>query len=198
MLSSIRRRERRLSEKGALRFEVERPTADTAQEAFAHAARVEMQGWKAGTKFAMEKDPEQMAFFREYAPRAARAGRLHLSFLSLDGTPIAMSFGEVFDGTYYAYKTGFDDRFRAQAPGILLQYKLIGALAADGVTRLDFQGQMDGFKSTWTDKAIKARQLRIYPLIHRGLFGFASDVTLALLRGIARVLGRFRSAPPKT
>lgn len=175
LASSIRRRERRLLEKGTLHTRFERPTVETAGAMLDIALAVEASGWKSRAGIALATDPRQDTFFRAYCSALARDGRLHITLLQLDETPIAMSIGELYGDTYWAHKTGYDERFAKFAPGILKQYYLIRHLAETEVGRIDFQGRMDAFKRTWTDRGVDATKVRVYPFNSRGVLAMTGD-----------------------
>lgn len=175
MATSIRRRERQLRALGDLRLEFLTPTENEVHAVVERAVAVEALGWKRATGIALAEDTRQAAFYRTYTRALARHGRLHVTFLTLDGAALAMSLGEIHGGVYWAYKTGYAPEFRRYGPGILMQYHLIRHCADRGLNRFDFQGRQDGFKRTWTDKAIPATSLRVYPLNPRGMAAMAAD-----------------------
>ena len=175
MSQSIRRRQRRLLELGRVRVDFLEPREDEVDGLLDTVVLVEAMGWKFRAGTALVEDQPQHAFLRAYAKTVAREGRLHITFLYLDDEPLAMSIGEIADGTYWAHKTGYDETFRKFGPGILLQYHLIRHLAERGLSRIDFRGQADAFKRAWTDKAVPTVALRIYPLSVRGLSAYLLD-----------------------
>ncbi|MDF0599659.1 GNAT family N-acetyltransferase [Psychromarinibacter sp. C21-152] len=189
---SIRRRERRLRELGALRVDFLEPSEAEVDALILEAADVEARGWKRAAGTALVDDARQLTFLRRYGRRQARAGRLHLTFLSLDDRPLAMSIGEVVDGVYWAHKTGYDAGYGRYGPGILLQYHLIRHLAGRGVTRLEFCGQLDDFKRTWTETGVATVTLRVYPLNLLGVAAMATDAWAEARHRLARRAGRAR------
>jgi CelD/BcsL family acetyltransferase involved in cellulose biosynthesis len=199
-MQSIRRRQRQLEAMGELTVAFLTPDETAVDAVLETAFKVEAKGWKQAEGIALEADPAQAAFYRSYARVIAAKGRLHVTLLSVDGTPLAMSIGEIYRGTYWAYKTGFDSAFRKYAPGILLQYRLVQHLAEQGLTRLDFQGQLDDFKRIWTERAVEAAAFRIYPLTPRGLFALGVDLAThgrnALTSWVQQVGARVRGRSP--
>jgi hypothetical protein len=192
MTTSIRRRARQLNALGDVRMEFLAPDEASVDAALDKAFHIEAMGWKHAAGIALAADHRQAAFYRAYGRALARLGRLHVTFLGLDDTPLAMSIGEVHGGTYWAYKTGFDPGYRKYAPGILMQHNLIAHCAELGLTRFDFQGHQDDFKRSWTDKAIAATSLRIYPLTPRGVAAMLHD---AATHGIGRLRGKAQGRP---
>lgn len=160
---SIRRRSRRLAELGEVDIRIERPTPDTVMSLLRDFTDVEHRSWKAGSRSSLQADPALYQFYRDYLPRAAARGTLHSARVRLDGRTIAACLGEVRGSTYWAYKIGSDREFHKQAPGILLQYELISALAKDGIQTVELLGELDPFKRIWTETAQTCAQVHIYP-----------------------------------
>lgn len=173
---SIRRNGRRLAEQGAVQLDFRTPEAQEVDAVLETMVEVESRSWKERTGTALVHDDRQQAFFRHYATAAAAAGRFHVATLSLDGRPLAMSLGEIADDVYWAYKIGYDEGFAKFGPGVLLQYHLIGHLAARGVTRIEMQGQLVDYKRKWTDQAVETVAVRIYPNTPRGMLAAGADV----------------------
>lgn len=193
MSQSIRRRQRRLMELGHLRVDFLEPREDEVDKLLDTVVLVEAMGWKFRAGTALVEDQPQHAFLRAYAKTVAREGRLHITFLYLDDEPLAMSIGEIADGTYWAHKTGYDETFRKYGPGILLQYHLIRHLAERGLSRIDFRGQADAFKRAWTDKAVPTVALRIYPYTLKGVAAFLLDKGR---KGWSASMRRMEANPP--
>ncbi len=175
MRQSIRRNERRLRETGALRIEFHEPAEHEVDALLDIAVAVEAKSWKDRTGTALAHDDRQRAFFRLYGKTAARAGRLHITLVTLEDQPVAMYIGEILNNVFWGYKTGFDEAFAKFGPGMLIHYHLIRHLAGRGVTRFEFQGQLIEYKRRWTDKAVATVALRIYPLTPRGVAAAGYD-----------------------
>jgi len=172
---SIRRNERRLREAGELRIDFHEPAEHEVDALLDIAVEVEAKSWKDRTGTALAHDDRQRNFFRLYAKIAAKAGRLHVTLVSLDGQPVAMYIGEIYAGVFWGYKTGFDEAFAKFGPGMLIHYHLISHLAGRGVTRFEMQGQFIEYKRRWTDKAVETVAVRIYPYTPRGFAAAAYD-----------------------
>lgn len=185
MAQSIRRRERRLRELGEVRIEFLEPCEAEVDGLIDTAARIESLSWKRRTGTALLQDRRQLDFLRRYGRTLAVQGRLHLTFIYLDDRPVAMSVGEIFENVYWAHKTGYDETYAKQGPGVLLQYHLIRHLAGRGVERLEFCGQMDDFKRAWTQDGVATVTLRVYPFTLRGMAALGADVTKPARRAVA-------------
>ncbi len=169
MRQSIRRNERRLRETGALGIDFLEPAEHEVDALLDTAVEVEAKSWKDRTGTALAHDARQQAFLRLYAKTAARAGRLHITLVSLDGQAVAMYIGEIYGNAFWGYKTGFDEAYAKFGPGMLIHYHLIRHLAGRGVSRFEFQGQLVDYKRRWTDQGVETVALRIYPFTPRGV-----------------------------
>ena len=175
MRKSIRRSGRRLQEAGEMRVEFLDPAEHEVDALLGTFVHVEAQGWKDRTGTALAHDERQRTFFRLYAKEAARQGRLKMVLITLDGKPVTMSIGEIYNNIFWAYKIGHDEAFAKFGPGVLLNYHLVSHLAGSGVSRIEFQGQLVEYKRNWTDKAVETVALRIYPYTPRGFAAAAYD-----------------------
>lgn len=173
---SIRRHGRRLAEQGDVQLDFRNPEAHEVDRSLETMVDVESRSWKNRTGTALVHDDRQQVFFDHYARAAARAGRFHVATLSLDGRPLAMSLGEISDNVYWAFKIGYDEAFHKFGPGMLLQYHLIAHLAAQGVSRIEMQGQLVDYKRAWTQSAVETVAVRIYPHNPRGALAVGADL----------------------
>ncbi|MGU3537882.1 GNAT family N-acetyltransferase [Methylobacterium sp. A54F] len=136
-LKDLRRRERRLAERGSVTLETatEGPDLAAAVEAF---LTLEQAGWKGEAGTAMACRPASAALARalfapERGPVSARADTL-----CVDGRPIAVSLALVCGGSATLLKTAYDEGARALAPGLVLEAEIIRAMHDTGFAhRLD-------------------------------------------------------------
>jgi CelD/BcsL family acetyltransferase involved in cellulose biosynthesis len=160
--SELRRRRRRLAERGELTFEVldgsERLAALLA-EGFA----VEGSGWKTEEGTAIISRPETEAFYRYVAEWAAPRGSLRLAFLRLDGKAIAFHFTIEEAGSAYQLKGGYDPVFRELAPGQLLVQDMIRWAFSRGLRTYEFLGADEAFKLDWTASLRERIALHAFP-----------------------------------
>ncbi|MEL7446376.1 MAG: GNAT family N-acetyltransferase [Pseudomonadota bacterium] len=123
----LRRQHKRLSEEGKLSFERldgSKGLADWTDEFLS----LERAGWKGAEGSALACAPETRGLFVEALIEAARAGRLELLALRLDGSPIAMLANFITTPGAYSFKTTFDERFAKFSPGLLLQLENLALL----------------------------------------------------------------------
>lgn len=188
---SIRRNGRRFDEMGEVKLEFLEPAEEEIDALLDIAVEVEGKSWKDRTGTALVHDRRQQEFFRLYAKTAARAGRFHISIMSLDEKPVAISLGEIYNNIYWAYKIGYDEAFSKIGPGVLLQYHLTSHLAGRGLSRIEFQGQLVEYKRNWTDKAVETTAVRIYPFTPRGVAAIGYD---AMHQGLKKYAARREAA----
>jgi CelD/BcsL family acetyltransferase involved in cellulose biosynthesis len=174
-LSDLRRRRRRLEEKGRLSLEIldgRHELADALEEGF----RLESSGWKAVRGTAIASQPRARAFYAEVARWAAARDMLRLVFLRLDGRAVAFEYGIEDRGVHYYVKGGFDPMYADYSPGRLLVHALLEQAVSDGVTRLEFLGTEERWKRTWARAVHEQVQVHTFPgdlrgLVHRALLG---------------------------
>ena len=83
-------------------------------------------------------DAPMEAFFRAIARRFAERGWLRLSFLDLDGVPVASTLSFCHGSTVYLYNSGHDPSYRRYSVGIVLVALEIQQAIADGYRCYDF------------------------------------------------------------
>ncbi|RKH40214.1 GNAT family N-acetyltransferase [Corallococcus sicarius] len=157
----LRRRRRRLEEKG--RVEVERVSGqaelkDRLEEAFS----LEQSGWKAQQGTAIAQAEHRRGFYTSLAEMAAGHGWLGLYFLRLDSRPIAFQYGLQYGGRYLAMKPGYDEALSEVSPGHLLTENLVQDCIERGLTELDLLGDDAPYKREWTHQVRQHHWLFIY------------------------------------
>jgi CelD/BcsL family acetyltransferase involved in cellulose biosynthesis len=148
--ADLRRRRRRLDEKGAVAFEVI-DASDRLDALLTEGFEVEASGWKGtgGTAILYEGTD---TLYRDAARWAADEGMLRLAFLRVDGRAIAFDYCFEADGVHTLVKTGFRPEFAAYAPGKLLRALMVERAFGEGIRIYDFAGDADPWKMEWTDR----------------------------------------------
>ena len=160
--SELRRRRRRLSERGELTFEIADGKAGL-DALLAEGFAVEGSGWKTEEGTAILSRPDTEAFYRYVAQWAAPRGSLRLAFLRLDGKPIAFHFTIEEGGSAYQLKGGYEPAFREFAPGQLLVQDMIRWAFARGLRTYEFLGADEAFKLDWTASLRERIALHAFP-----------------------------------
>lgn len=169
--ANVRRRLRALEARFALGFD--RITGDAERRA-ALEALVGFHEWRwkergGSTAFVT---PKVRAFQAEATRLALEAGWLRMYVLRLDGTPAAVMYGFHYDGRFYFYQHGFDDRYRDQSVGLVLMGLTIRAAIDDGAREFDLLWGVEPYKFLWTRETRTLRRVDLFPLhlggaIHR-------------------------------
>jgi CelD/BcsL family acetyltransferase involved in cellulose biosynthesis len=162
-----RRMEKKLRATGAVRVvEITDPTGFEA--AFEDLLHVERASWKESRGISIHAGARRQAFYRDWGPAAAAAGRLHVQLLTLGGEPIAHNIGYVVDGCYYYLKTSYAAARRPLSPATFLRLRLIERLIEQGITQVDLPGNPYEWERQWTDVMRPQATMTIYPRHIRG------------------------------
>lgn len=87
--------------------------------------RVEASGWKGEAGTAILSQPQTLAFYTAIATAFHQRGELRLSRIVLDGETAAFDLCLLYAGRLYLLKTGFDERFRRLAPGLVMRLSIV-------------------------------------------------------------------------
>jgi CelD/BcsL family acetyltransferase involved in cellulose biosynthesis len=150
--SNLRRRRKRLEEKGSVCFE--RLTGGLELEGkLEEGLRLERQGWKGIRGTAVLQDRRTRGFYSELARTAAYQGSLSLFFLRLDGRAIAFQYGLNFNDRYFLLKPAYDESLAECSPGQLLMEHVLRDCISRGLRELDFLGPDMTWKRDWAKNA---------------------------------------------
>jgi CelD/BcsL family acetyltransferase involved in cellulose biosynthesis len=123
-LKELRRQERRLGEKGELRFESLALDGDV-DAAIDEFLALERAGWKGAQGTALACRPGDSAFFRELARHAFRTDQLRMIALRLDGRAVAMKCNFIAPPGAFAFKIAYAEELAMHSPGVLLELENI-------------------------------------------------------------------------
>ena len=141
----------RLAKEGEVSFDVE---TDANAEAIRRFLEIEATGWKLERGSPIGSSANLVEFYTSLAEGLAARGRFALAFLSLDGAPIAATFGAVVNQTFHFLKVAVDydqpkeilDRY---SPGQALLYHLIRWCHDERLTAFDFSGPFYDYERHW-------------------------------------------------
>jgi CelD/BcsL family acetyltransferase involved in cellulose biosynthesis len=156
----VRRRRRRLEERGELTIDVHRGI-DALGAPLAEGVKIESSGWKGSEGTAMLTATGQLAFFEQLADWAAARDALEIVFLRLDGVAIAFHYNVVFHDILYALKIGYDESLAELSPGKVLLGAEIERTFAEGRRRFDFGGDPEDYKLKWATGTREFRDCRL-------------------------------------
>jgi CelD/BcsL family acetyltransferase involved in cellulose biosynthesis len=149
--ANLRRRRKKLEEKGKVTFERIDGGPELAR-ALEEGFLLESSGWKGERGTAIAQDAATRGFYTELARTMSYKGQLALYFLRLDGRPIAFHFGLVDGPRYLLLKPGYDESLRECSPGQLLMEQVVEDCIARKLTEFDFLGPDMTWKRDWTDQ----------------------------------------------
>lgn len=128
-------------------LEIVEPPRDLEAE-LADGFAVEASGWKGEAGTAIVSAPETKAFYTEIARAFAERGELRFSRIVLDGETAAFDFTLLHEGRLYLLKTGYDERFRRLAPGLVMRLAIIERCFETGLRSHELLGE----ESEWKGK----------------------------------------------
>jgi CelD/BcsL family acetyltransferase involved in cellulose biosynthesis len=107
---------------------------------------VEASGWKGRNGTAIVSSPDTARFYRDVAHRFAARGELRLSSIELDGELAAFDLTLLHANRLYLLKTGFDERFRKLAPGLVMRLSIVERCFELGLAEHDLLGDDSEWK----------------------------------------------------
>jgi CelD/BcsL family acetyltransferase involved in cellulose biosynthesis len=144
----VRRKRRRVEERGEVSFEVVEG-GDDLPTALEQGFALEASGWKGEKGTAIRSSPETEGFYREVASWASERGFLRLTFLRLGDRRVAFNYCLEAEGRHYVIKPGFDEQLRKLGPGTVLTSEMIARTFRLGLKSYEFLGSADDFKVRW-------------------------------------------------
>ena len=124
--------------------------------------RVEASGWKARGGTAILTEPGAERLYRSFAHAAAARGWLRVHLLEVDGRVVAGDLGCAIGDEAFLIKTGFDEAWSHESPGLVLRGEVLRATIEDGRRGYDFLGPDDDYKLRWTDTVRPRLTLHAY------------------------------------
>lgn len=125
----LRRKERRLSERGRVEHLLLRREEDVLRWVDEFLG-LEASGWKGSAGTALAYSETSRRYFEGVAMSASRLGRLLMLGIDFDGRPIARRCAFVAGEGSFAFKTAYDEAFAAFSPGAMLEMDSIEQLRA--------------------------------------------------------------------
>lgn len=182
---NLRRRRRRLEERGEVKYRL--ADARSLDEALADLFDIEASGWKGQGGTAIAQRPELVGFYTQIARDALQRKELALGTLTLAGKPIAAHLSIVHAGRHNLIKLGYDESLHEFSPGQQLVAEAIRDSCARGLREFDFLGPCMEWKLDWQAKLREHAWLTIFRstakmrLVH-GVRHTAWPIAKALLR----------------
>jgi CelD/BcsL family acetyltransferase involved in cellulose biosynthesis len=188
---TLRRHEEKLAAQGRVDFEVYDGRNDLSA-LLTEGFRVELGGWKGRERTAVLSRRQTERFYRSAAEWAAQAGLLRLTFLRLDGRPVAFNYSLEQFGVTYFIKIVFDEEFREYGPGLQLIHRLLQrAFDSDDLRLFEWLGEDDQYKVELSSGIRDQVRLQLFSRSAAG----AIDRGLATAVSAARAEARRRLTP---
>ena len=134
---TLRRRERRLRERGEVSRVALKPGDDGARW-IAEFLALEASGWKGRAGSALASTPGNLRFASGMLAEAHRRGRLQIVGIDCEGRPISRCCNLIAGEGSYAWRTAYDERYAEYSPGVMAELESIRAFhALPGVSWMD-------------------------------------------------------------
>jgi len=127
---SLRNARNRLAKLEGVEFRVARSPAEL-EEAFPRFLAVEASGWKGKAGTAIQCDSRHQAFYSGYVKHLGPKGRCRIDLLMHGKRVMAGQLALVVGDRLYSFKIGYDESYKREAPGTLLQERVLQELAED-------------------------------------------------------------------
>jgi CelD/BcsL family acetyltransferase involved in cellulose biosynthesis len=172
----LKRAEKKLEAAGEVSFELVDSRADVGAR-FEEMLTIERGSWKHAHGTAISAVAHQSGFYRDLCAGAREAGMLHLSFLRLEGVPLAYNLGVVVGGRYYYLKTSYLESWREHGVATIGRARLIRHLIESGCREFDFPAEPYEWEKQWADEVRWHRSLLVF---RKGLRGRLLSLATAL------------------
>jgi CelD/BcsL family acetyltransferase involved in cellulose biosynthesis len=139
----------RLLRMGTLRVE-DRSGPQEIDRALQTVSTLEARGSR--RKDSLFGDPVRRSFYEQIARRFSEKGKLSLSFLLLEGNPIAYDLSFAYHGTVVGYALGYDQKYRRESPAKVLLAELVRSCFERGLKEFDFSAGDEPYKMYWTNR----------------------------------------------
>jgi CelD/BcsL family acetyltransferase involved in cellulose biosynthesis len=120
----LRRRERRLQERGAMAAVSMQPGEDAGRW-IADFLNLEASGWKGRQGSALACTEANHRFAEQTLTEAARRGRLQMVGIDFEGKPIARCCNLLAGTASYGYRVAYDEAFAYYSPGLMAEVQAI-------------------------------------------------------------------------
>jgi CelD/BcsL family acetyltransferase involved in cellulose biosynthesis len=177
--SNVRNHTRQLERLGSVRLDI--VAIDDRWEAdMEDALKLEAVTWKVTEGTSLRSRRESDTFYRRMLQRAAQLGWLHMCFLKVGNSRIAVRISLLYRNKLFMLKSGYDEAYHRYSPGQVLTECLLREAWEQKWDEVDFLGDDERWKHSW---ATGRRP-------HAWLFVFPKRVKPRLLHGV-----KFRVIP---
>jgi CelD/BcsL family acetyltransferase involved in cellulose biosynthesis len=182
----LERFRRKMARDHGAEFSIVEPALDLERE-LEEGFELEASGWKGSAGTAILSSEATTRFYREVAQSFAARDELRLSRIVLDGRPAAFDLTLLHGGRLYLLKTGYDERFRKLAPGLVMRLSIIERCFELGLEAHELLGD----DSEWKRKFSTAeRAHRVFRAYRRGIGGLRRYAYRSRLRPLLKAVRR--------
>jgi hypothetical protein len=154
---NLKKQGKRVSGNG-ISFERHIPASDQeAEEVYSRMISVELASWKGIEQCGMA-EPQSMKFYGLLIKRLAYSKDARVIFAKHEGKDIGFIFGGMAGATYRGQQFSYDEEWRSESIGNMMQLEQIKWLCEEGAKRYDMGpllGYGMGYKSHWTERKHK-------------------------------------------
>ena len=161
-LRNLHKHEKKLAKLGSLDWRFV-SGGDWTAEAFEDLRRIERNSWAGRRAGADPKFVDPGLGWEDVVRDPILAGMLSVGILSIDGAPVAFSFGLDCGATRYCIATSYDEGFARHSPGYVANYRTYIHAAERGIRALNL-GAGDGGEKT-SMGAVPGPELRDHLLV---------------------------------
>jgi CelD/BcsL family acetyltransferase involved in cellulose biosynthesis len=190
---NIDRCRRRLREYGDVAFRCLRPSAGEVDAMLARALAIEDSGWKGRAGSSMAKRSDLRAFVLGIAHAFAAREALVVTFLMLDGEPVAVQVMLEHGNAWHEVKIGYDERWKPVAPGMQLAVATLLHAAEAGIGRYEFMGNVESRHAAFAHATRDYDTLVYVPFSLRGAQALARIAAQRASHRLAALASRRRS-----
>jgi CelD/BcsL family acetyltransferase involved in cellulose biosynthesis len=184
--AGYRRKLRKLQAFGAVTFTVESPEPAQLGPLLDEAIAVEARAWKARVGGALATNARLGGFFRDFCARLAARGHLRIAVLRVDGAAVAVQLCAEQDGRLWVLKMGYDEKYAACSPGLLLTTDLIRHALERRAAGFEFLGVAEDWQRPWNPQTRRHCALLYYPRTVAGTAALTLDTLGARVSRRAR------------
>ncbi|HET9656845.1 MAG TPA: GNAT family N-acetyltransferase [Kineosporiaceae bacterium] len=160
---TLRRRERRLGERGRMDVEWHLGGGDPVAERCEEGLRLEASGWKGRQGTATLARPRAERYYRGLLDWADRSGLLGVAYLRLDGRPLAAQLMLCQPPALYLIKSAYDEAFGEFGPGVLLLHRVLRSAAENPeIDVVEMLGEAEGYKLDFADGMTDQVHLQLF------------------------------------
>jgi CelD/BcsL family acetyltransferase involved in cellulose biosynthesis len=161
---------------------------------------VEASGWKGKAGTAINSAASTAQFYGELSRSAHARDELRLSTITLDGELAAFDLTLLRHGRLFLLKTGFDERYRRLAPGLVLRLSVIERCFELGLSAHELLGDDSEWKRKFSTSSRSHVTIDIYgnrPRPRATYAGRGARQALARARAVKSVPNTNRISGPK-